>query len=107
MRGASQTDGSANTGIAFTCTEWMLSTSSTTSPKIFPQRPSFAPTRRTSTRAPPCTPAFICLRTTKRSRGEFYGSKNPWVLTYDYCDEIQDLYTARRQFKFALNYSVQ
>jgi DNA adenine methylase len=32
---------------------------------------------------------------------------NPWVLTYDYCDEIQDLYTARRQFKFALNYSVQ
>jgi DNA adenine methylase len=33
--------------------------------------------------------------------------KNPWVLTYDYCDEIQDLYTARRQYKFALNYSVQ
>jgi DNA adenine methylase len=33
--------------------------------------------------------------------------KNPWVLTYDYCDEIQDLYTGRRQYKFALNYSVQ
>lgn len=31
----------------------------------------------------------------------------PWVLTYDYCDEIHDLYTDRRQFQFALNYSAQ
>lgn len=31
----------------------------------------------------------------------------PWILTYDYCDEIHDLYTDRRQFQFALNYSAQ
>ncbi len=31
----------------------------------------------------------------------------PWILTYDYCDEIHDLYVARRQFKFSLNYSAQ
>lgn len=31
----------------------------------------------------------------------------PWILTYDYCDEIHELYTERRQFQFALNYSVQ
>ncbi|WP_339026624.1 DNA adenine methylase [Bradyrhizobium symbiodeficiens] len=33
--------------------------------------------------------------------------KNPWVLTYDHCEEIQDLYLNRRQYEFALNYSVQ
>lgn len=33
--------------------------------------------------------------------------RNPWVLTYDYCDEIQKLYSTRRQFQFSLNYSVQ
>jgi DNA adenine methylase len=33
--------------------------------------------------------------------------KNPWVLTYDYCDEIRRLYATRRQFEFSLNYSVQ
>jgi DNA adenine methylase len=31
--------------------------------------------------------------------------KSPWILTYDYCDEIHDLYTDRRQFQFSLNYS--
>jgi DNA adenine methylase len=31
----------------------------------------------------------------------------PWVLTYDYCDEIHDLYTERRQFQFDINYSAQ
>jgi DNA adenine methylase len=31
----------------------------------------------------------------------------PWILTYDYCDEIHELYTERRQFQFALNYSAQ
>jgi DNA adenine methylase len=31
--------------------------------------------------------------------------KSPWILTYDYCEEIHDLYTARRQFQFSLNYS--
>jgi len=30
----------------------------------------------------------------------------PWVLTYDFCDEIHELYTDRRQFQFALNYSL-
>ncbi|MBY0427869.1 MAG: DNA adenine methylase [Alphaproteobacteria bacterium] len=33
--------------------------------------------------------------------------KNPWVLTYDFCEDIQRLYKARRQFSYALNYSVQ
>jgi len=28
-------------------------------------------------------------------------------LTYDYCKEIHDLYTDRRQFQFSLNYSAQ
>jgi DNA adenine methylase len=32
---------------------------------------------------------------------------SPWVLTYDYCDEIHALYTARRQFQYSLNYSAQ
>jgi len=31
----------------------------------------------------------------------------PWILTYDYCDEIHDLYTERRQYQISLNYSVQ
>lgn len=31
--------------------------------------------------------------------------KSPWILTYDYCKEIHDLYTERRQFQFSLNYS--
>ncbi len=31
----------------------------------------------------------------------------PWILTYDHCDEIHDLYTDRRQFQFSLNYSAQ
>jgi len=30
---------------------------------------------------------------------------SPWILTYDYCEEIHDLYTARRQYQFSLNYS--
>jgi DNA adenine methylase len=30
---------------------------------------------------------------------------SPWVLTYDYCEEIHALYTERRQFQFSLNYS--
>jgi DNA adenine methylase len=32
---------------------------------------------------------------------------NPWILTYDECDEIHDLYSERRQFQFWLNYSAQ
>ncbi len=31
----------------------------------------------------------------------------PWIITYDYCDEIQKLYTSRRQFGIFLNYSAQ
>jgi DNA adenine methylase len=31
--------------------------------------------------------------------------KLPWILTYDYCDEIHDLYVDRRQYQFSLNYS--
>lgn len=30
----------------------------------------------------------------------------PWILTYDFCQEIHDLYAARRQYQFSLNYSV-
>lgn len=33
--------------------------------------------------------------------------KSPWILTYDFCDEIHDLYLARRQFQYSLNYSAQ
>jgi DNA adenine methylase len=33
--------------------------------------------------------------------------KSPWILTYDYCEEIHQLYTARRQFQYTLNYSAQ
>ncbi len=33
--------------------------------------------------------------------------KSPWILTYDYCEEIHDLYAKRRQFQFSLNYSAQ
>jgi len=32
---------------------------------------------------------------------------HPWIITYDYCDEIRKLYTARRQFEISLNYSAQ
>ncbi len=32
--------------------------------------------------------------------------KQPWILTYDYCDEIHELYVERRQFQFSLNYSL-
>jgi DNA adenine methylase len=32
---------------------------------------------------------------------------SPWILTYDYCEEIHDLYVARRQYQFSLNYSAQ
>lgn len=32
---------------------------------------------------------------------------NPWILTYDECDEIHELYSERRQFQFWLNYSAQ
>ncbi len=35
------------------------------------------------------------------------GLEHPWIITYDYCDEIQRLYTARRQFEISLNYSAQ
>lgn len=31
----------------------------------------------------------------------------PWIITYDYADEIRRLYAARRQYEFNLNYSVQ
>lgn len=31
----------------------------------------------------------------------------PWILTYDYCEEIHELYAARRQYGFSLNYSAQ
>jgi DNA adenine methylase len=31
----------------------------------------------------------------------------PWILTYDFCDEIHDLYADRRQFQFDINYSAQ
>jgi DNA adenine methylase len=33
--------------------------------------------------------------------------QTPWMLTYDFCDEIHDLYTDRRQYQFSLNYSAQ
>lgn len=33
--------------------------------------------------------------------------KSPWILTYDYCEEIHDLYVERRQYQFSLNYSAQ
>ena len=33
--------------------------------------------------------------------------KHPWIITYDYCEEIQKLYSARRQFEISLNYSAQ
>jgi DNA adenine methylase len=33
--------------------------------------------------------------------------KSPWILTYDYCKEIHDLYADRRQYQFSLNYSAQ
>ena len=33
--------------------------------------------------------------------------KNPWVLTYDYCEEIRALYSDRRQYQFSLTYSAQ
>lgn len=32
---------------------------------------------------------------------------NPWLLTYDFADEIRKLYASRRQYEFSLNYSVQ
>lgn len=32
---------------------------------------------------------------------------SPWILTYDYCEEIHALYVARRQYGFSLNYSAQ
>jgi DNA adenine methylase len=31
--------------------------------------------------------------------------ESPWILTYDYCEEIHQLYRDRRQFQFTLNYS--
>jgi DNA adenine methylase len=33
--------------------------------------------------------------------------KNPWVLTYDACDEIRKLYKDRRQYEIYINYSAQ
>lgn len=33
--------------------------------------------------------------------------RSPWILTYDYCKEIHDLYAERRQYQFSLNYSAQ
>ncbi len=33
--------------------------------------------------------------------------ESPWILTYDYCEEIHDLYVDRRQYQFSLNYSAQ
>jgi DNA adenine methylase len=31
----------------------------------------------------------------------------PWIITYDFCDEIRRLYASRRQFEITLNYSAQ
>lgn len=33
--------------------------------------------------------------------------KHPWIVTYDYTEEIEVLYAARRQFLFDINYSIQ
>ncbi len=33
--------------------------------------------------------------------------KNPWIVTYDYTNEIKKLYAERRQFEFDINYSLQ
>lgn len=33
--------------------------------------------------------------------------KQPWIVTYDYNDEIRRLYSKRRQFSYDINYSVQ
>lgn len=35
------------------------------------------------------------------------GIKCPWIVTYDFVPEIQNLYKKRRQFGFDINYSVQ
>ena len=35
------------------------------------------------------------------------GLNRPWIITYDRCDEIKALYSARRQFEISLNYSAQ
>lgn len=32
---------------------------------------------------------------------------HPWIVTYDYAEEIEDLYSCRRQFLFDINYSIQ
>ena len=32
---------------------------------------------------------------------------HPWIVTYDYAEEIEDLYSVRRQFLFDISYSVQ
>jgi DNA adenine methylase len=33
--------------------------------------------------------------------------RHPWVVTYDYTDEIKRLYSDRRQFLFDINYSIE
>jgi len=33
--------------------------------------------------------------------------RHPWIITYDCCDEVRQLYTTRRQFQISLNYSAQ
>ena len=33
--------------------------------------------------------------------------ENPWVMTYDQCDEVRRLYKGNRQFDISLNYSLQ
>lgn len=33
--------------------------------------------------------------------------KHPWIVTYDYTEEIKALYSKRRQFLFDINYSIQ
>lgn len=33
--------------------------------------------------------------------------KQPWIVTYDYTQEIKSLYSSRRQFLFDINYSIQ
>lgn len=35
------------------------------------------------------------------------GLGHPWIITYDYCDEIRRLYKTRRQYEISLNYSAQ
>ncbi|MEC4591909.1 DNA adenine methylase [Nitrospirillum amazonense] len=39
--------------------------------------------------------------------GDVLALEKPWIVTYDNASEIQELYSARRQYLFDINYSVQ